>query len=223
MDIHKPKAWHSLREFLKEYLIIVIGVLTALGAEQTVETLHTHAELAEAREALRAEVTTNALSLRFAVQEDRCYLAAMDFYAAWAKGGAKAPDVISAVQFPGVSETVWDEVKSGAVLHMPLKERLAYAQFYGAGENMMTLVAQDRALAGEIAHATASDTLDAADAKALLKAAVAGRPFLRIKISQGEGMMKQALALGVELKPRGAQAQSRLEHLCGMVRTPVTG
>ena len=36
MDLRKPKPWHSLREFLKEYLIIVIGVLTALGAEQAV-------------------------------------------------------------------------------------------------------------------------------------------------------------------------------------------
>src|SRR5665213_1394045 len=40
MDIHKPKPWHNLREFLKEYLIIVVGVLTALGAEQGVEWLH---------------------------------------------------------------------------------------------------------------------------------------------------------------------------------------
>ena len=40
MDIHKPKPWHSFREFLKEYLIIVVGVLTALGAEQAVEWLH---------------------------------------------------------------------------------------------------------------------------------------------------------------------------------------
>ena len=37
MDIHKPKPWHGAREFLKEYLIIVIGVLTALAAEQGVE------------------------------------------------------------------------------------------------------------------------------------------------------------------------------------------
>jgi hypothetical protein len=40
MDIHKPKPWHGLREFLKEYAIIVVGVLTALGAEQGVEWLH---------------------------------------------------------------------------------------------------------------------------------------------------------------------------------------
>lgn len=40
MDIHKPKPWHGFREFLKEYLIIVVGVLTALGGEQGVEWLH---------------------------------------------------------------------------------------------------------------------------------------------------------------------------------------
>ena len=27
MDIHKPKPWHGVREFLKEYVIIVVGVL----------------------------------------------------------------------------------------------------------------------------------------------------------------------------------------------------
>ena len=40
MDIHKPKPWHGVREFLKEYAIIVVGVLTALAAEQGVEWLH---------------------------------------------------------------------------------------------------------------------------------------------------------------------------------------
>ena len=39
MDIHKPKPWHGVREFLKEYAIIV-GALTALAAEQGVEWLH---------------------------------------------------------------------------------------------------------------------------------------------------------------------------------------
>ncbi len=40
MDIHKPKPFHGLREFLKEYGIIVLGVLTALFLEQAVEWLH---------------------------------------------------------------------------------------------------------------------------------------------------------------------------------------
>ena len=52
MEIHKPKPWHGLREFLKEYVIIVVGVLTALGAEQSVEWLHWRHEVRVAREAL---------------------------------------------------------------------------------------------------------------------------------------------------------------------------
>jgi hypothetical protein len=52
MDIHKPKPWHGWREFLKEYAIIVVGVLTALGAEQAVEWLHWRHEVQVAREAI---------------------------------------------------------------------------------------------------------------------------------------------------------------------------
>jgi hypothetical protein len=52
MDIHKPKAWHSVREFLKEYLIIVVGVLTALAAEAVVEQLHWRHQIEVAHGAL---------------------------------------------------------------------------------------------------------------------------------------------------------------------------
>jgi hypothetical protein len=56
MDIHKPKPWHGFREFLKEYLIIVVGVLTALAGEQLVETLHWSHKVANAEVTLRHEL-----------------------------------------------------------------------------------------------------------------------------------------------------------------------
>src|SRR4051812_5137038 len=59
MDIHKPKPIHNWREFLKEYAIIVIGVLTALAAEQAVETLHERSRAATARASIRAEIAYN--------------------------------------------------------------------------------------------------------------------------------------------------------------------
>jgi hypothetical protein len=59
MDIHKPKRWHGLREFLKEYVIIVVGVLTALGAEQAASAMHDRTIANEARESVRAEVREN--------------------------------------------------------------------------------------------------------------------------------------------------------------------
>jgi len=39
MEVHKPKLVHNWREFLKEYAIIVVGVLTALFAEQAVQSI----------------------------------------------------------------------------------------------------------------------------------------------------------------------------------------
>jgi hypothetical protein len=56
---HKPKPWHGWREFLKEYGIIVLGVLTALGAEQLVETLHWRHKVDQADGALRRELEEN--------------------------------------------------------------------------------------------------------------------------------------------------------------------
>ena len=61
MDIHKPKPWHGLREFLKEYLIIVVGVLTALGAEQMAEALHGRHVVHEAEAAMRSELVDDDL------------------------------------------------------------------------------------------------------------------------------------------------------------------
>ena len=56
MDIHKPKATHNWREFLTEIGTIVCGILIALGLEQVVEALHSHHLVAQAEEAMRAEI-----------------------------------------------------------------------------------------------------------------------------------------------------------------------
>lgn len=221
MDIHKPKPWHGFREFLKEYLIIVVGVLTALAGEQLVEWTHRQHELAETREALHEEVGVNMANLSFALAEDRCFLAAMDRYAAWARGGPRAPSTVAAVHFPGFASTVWDQVKSGPVAHMPLSERLAYARFYADGENLMSLVSADRQLSGRIARDTAAGVLDRDDAKELLKDAL-GVQFLRIKIMNGESMLKEGARLGGRAKPRTPLAQGYLETLCGLVGMAVT-
>ncbi len=72
MDIHKPKAWHGVREFLKEYLIIVVGVLTALAAEQGVETLHWQEKVrrGEAQEA--AELSSRYADAAERVHVEKC-------------------------------------------------------------------------------------------------------------------------------------------------------
>src|SRR5262249_46292190 len=127
MDLHKPKPWHGVREFLKEYLIIVVGVLTALGGEQAVEWLHVQHEIADAREALRDEISRNAATVVYSMEEDRCVETWFGRLRAWAKGGARPDGSQLRRSMPIYSTNVWETVKTGAVAHMPLKERLAYA------------------------------------------------------------------------------------------------
>ncbi|HVZ27710.1 MAG TPA: hypothetical protein VG798_03560 [Rhizomicrobium sp.] len=47
MDLHKPRAWHGWRDFLKEFGTIVLGVSVALGAEQAMEWLHRQHRIAD--------------------------------------------------------------------------------------------------------------------------------------------------------------------------------
>jgi hypothetical protein len=55
MHVHLPKPLHGWRAFIGEVGIIVLGVLIALAAEQTVEWLHWRYKAAEADKQLRAD------------------------------------------------------------------------------------------------------------------------------------------------------------------------
>ena len=72
MDIHKPKPWHTVREFLKEYAIIVVGVLTALAAEQGVQALDWQRRVADAEHDMRAELAEDARSAFERVADSDC-------------------------------------------------------------------------------------------------------------------------------------------------------
>ena len=70
MDIHKPRAAHSWREFAIEIGTIVCGIVIAIGLEQAVEWLHHEGELRETREALTKEQTTFTADLTRRLKEE---------------------------------------------------------------------------------------------------------------------------------------------------------
>src|SRR5581483_1814689 len=135
MDIHKPKPWHGVREFAKEYAIIVVGVLTALGAEQGVEWVHVQGEVREARAAIHQEMRRDLRALILEAREDGCYRTRMAAFAAWAGGTAPKPPVGLGALMNGLGSNAWETAKTGAVPHMALKERLALADFYDDIDN----------------------------------------------------------------------------------------
>lgn len=73
MDIHKPKPWHGWRDFLKEYGIIVLGVLTALAFEETAEALRWRHEVKAERSALHGEVQLNLNAILFPPKRTRMH------------------------------------------------------------------------------------------------------------------------------------------------------
>jgi hypothetical protein len=60
IDVHPPQhAAITLRDFFIHLGIVVLGILIAIGLEQTVELFHHRHQLREAREQIRAEIQTN--------------------------------------------------------------------------------------------------------------------------------------------------------------------
>ena len=136
MEIHKPKPVHSWREFLKEYAIIVLGVLTALGAEQMVEYLHWKGQVADARRAIAAEMAQNIGTTIVKWRSQLCAERRLDEV-------AQILDKASQTGFlPPVGEIdrttlrlwrtgAWDSlVASQVVTHFPRQEMLSLADAY---------------------------------------------------------------------------------------------
>ena len=144
MDIHKPKPWHGVREFLKEYVIIVVGVLTALGAEQAVEVIHRHEAVAEARRALNAEVTFDLAVFDLTAFQVDCMNHRLDEVERWLRSwdAGKPLPLSGPLAMPRTTNyrtAVFHVASAGALVQMPFEERVAYGHLYDAFENNLII------------------------------------------------------------------------------------
>ena len=148
MDIHKPKPWHGLREFLKEYLIIVVGVLTALAGEQAVEWLHWRHIATDAEQDLATGLQPNLLNAGQFIADAPCQRARLSALAkaleqpgsAWRGAPLAAPlgrsdDAATPAVVDGLapiwSHAAWEAaLANGALLHMPKARVEGYADLY---------------------------------------------------------------------------------------------
>ena len=212
MDIHKPKPWHGWREFLKEYAIIVVGVLTALGAEQTVEWLHHGAELKETRAAIRAEIVDNLTTAQVLRIENHCLLGVTGKIAAWAQGGPRytlAPTIS-----PQFSFTIWDASQTSALSRMPLKEKYADAQFYAGLRNAQSLADVTRGQFIRLERLNGVRSLGAARASEVLEDMAEMRAVLFGSISYVGHLQQRAAPLGLRPQPLTGFARERLSAEC---------
>lgn len=216
MEIHKPKPWRGWREFLREYLIIFVGVLTALAFEQGIEWLHRRAEVSHAREALRSEVAANAGAAQFSLELERCQGALADRYDAWARGGPRPP-ATRGYPFAAPFTNNWEVVKAGAAAHMPLEERLAYAQFYDRAERVRDNDNLEIPVLLRVGGQSAKAALTPADAGRLLEDLAQARVLATVHSFNSRRMIQAAKAMGVDPNPMTALQREGMTDLCNLV------
>jgi hypothetical protein len=200
VDIHKPKPWHGFRGFFKEYLIIVVGVLTALAGEQGVEWLHHQGEVAETRKVLHSEIALNAGLSRVTMELERCRAARLDQYVAWAHGGVHPPQILGVTQ-PQLRTSNWETVKTSAVTHMPLEERLAYGYFYNAVEIANGNMDAESALWPKLQAIGAKERPSQTEADEIGGTAAQLRGLIITRSTSAEHLIEQARTLGVAPGP----------------------
>ena len=218
MDIHKPKPWHGAREFLKEYGIIVLGVLTALAFEQAVEWLHTQHDIHQTREALQAEIGANAETAVVGAEQGKCQIAWAQRSIAWAHGGPRPKAAIPAGL--GMSSVVWESARSGAALRMPLQERLKFAGYYNNIDDTKLIERQVREALIRTYRYSRLQHIDAAQAQRLEEEMNTVIPLLVALVSLDRLIVHRSPAF--ETKPARGYEESRrlIEQLCADAGAP---
>jgi hypothetical protein len=221
MDIHKPKAAHSVREFVIEIGTIICGILIALGLEQAVDALHRSAEVREAREAIRAEILANTSILKWGVEEDKCLLAQLPAYAAWARGGPK-PKAFRTL-LPEFRTNVWDTVKTTEAAHLPLEERVGIAAFYDGLYNDQKVIDIQRSNSLVLFGADERRTLSPADVGRVLDAVAVETKLTNFHAANSAGLLRAAATFGFRPPPLTSDEQASITQLCGGAPTGLSG
>jgi hypothetical protein len=136
MDIHKPKAAHSVREFLIEIGTIICGILIALGLEQGIETIHRQELRREAREAIRGEISRNMDAFRRRDDVQSCIdtrLGELETLLASTPLHAKLPQPlwVGRPQVWNTRQDLWLASASGARTSLlPPDEQASYSEIY---------------------------------------------------------------------------------------------
>lgn len=139
----------------------------------------------------------------------------VDRQVAWAKGGAHAPTGMAG-RFPDLATSTWEVVKAGAAAHMPLEERLAYAQFYDRAQAMRWTIEAERAVFLRLFGYSGLAALTPAEARNLLADAAQARALGFARSVGAAGLLESAKAIGVEPLPYSPPAREALAKLCAL-------
>ncbi len=150
MHIEPPgPAARTLRDFAAHYLMIVLGILTALGLEQAIEYSRDREGAREAQAQIEAELRTNLQDIGDAMRENESHLQTLRPVAAALAADLRTgmpleslrhkisdeyrKRLVIGVMFPPFNHDAWDvAVASQSASHIPVRRLQAYTAAYTA-------------------------------------------------------------------------------------------
>ena len=139
---HKPKPVHGWGEFLKEYAIIVLGVLTALTAEQVAEHFRWDGAVKSGRDALHGEMAFNDGFMRDRLLVEPCIDKNIKTMAAMIETASRTgrlPKTGEVTLVPGrrLETSEWEnERASQSLTHFPREELEVLGRYYAQIEGL---------------------------------------------------------------------------------------
>ena len=194
-----PKPLHGWRQFAGEVGVIVLGVLIALGAQQLVEGVNDRAAVGELRNALRAELADDRARWEDMRASDPCTRQRLDALDRWAGAAPAQSRLVRPFRLMlwNMHSSSWDIAKaSPAAAHIPLGERLTYADLYAAIDNWREYLAEERVNAVELSALL--ENADQADSRRQIRFHVAkARILLRRRSENYPYFFKRFDALNI--------------------------
>ena len=135
MQFHLPKPLHGWREFAGEVGIIVLGVLIALGAEQLIEAIHSHSEVAHFRSAVDVELATDLAAYRYRIEQEPCVKRRLGELREWLEADRVGKPIIPSGEIGRPSlysllTSVWKSSSTDVMNDLSLETRERYSGLY---------------------------------------------------------------------------------------------
>jgi len=149
-----PPAWrgrlgrlspaHGWQSFWTEIVVVVLGILIALGAQQTVDWWNARRDTAEFRAALNDELGYNLARYRERVKQAECTTRRLDELEAWWREwrDGNGPGIEGSLGRPLAyppSRVVWLSGAENITKNMPLEERNGYAALHDGAVDYVEL------------------------------------------------------------------------------------
>lgn len=202
MLFRPPKPLHGWREFIHEIVIVVIGVLLALGGAQLIDALRARSDVASFRASVDQELGRNLGIYQHMMAARPCAtrgLADLERFLADSQRGRR-DRLLRPIGRPFAQTgffSVWDNKDSAVIEHMPPELRLRYAELYDEFRNNETVHRDERDVWRGLSQFEQPEPLDHADRMRMRELLTRAEQFNEVTGPNYDYILKLADGLGI--------------------------